>query len=71
MIERIAVRLRDGIAIAITILSVVGSIARRPSLAIERAVQTLRNRTLAQTVGVEECTSLEAAIRIGMLAVVL
>ena len=68
--ERVAVRLRNSVAITTTILSIVGCIARSPGLVVERAVETLRNTILRENVCVEEAASLKATIGVGVSAVV-
>ena len=52
--HRIGIRARDGIAIATTVLAVIGTVRGRPSLVVLRAVETLRDTVLGEYVGVEE-----------------
>ena len=68
--KRIAIAFTNRISITTPILPVVGRILGVPSLAIERAVQALRDRVLGEDVGVEERAGLEAAIRSRVAAVV-
>ena len=70
-IECVAVRLRNGVAVRATVLSVVGGVRRSPGLVVKRAVNTLGNVVLGQNVDVEEFASGVAAISVRVLLVIL
>ena len=68
--ERIAITLANRIPITTPILAIIRRVLGVPSLAIERAVQPLRDGVLGQDVGVEEGTRLKATICSRVAAVV-
>ena len=54
LLERVAVRLRNGIAIAAAVLAIVGAVRWSPGLVVHGAVETLGNAVLRENVGIEK-----------------